>query len=162
QLLQSVERAANDPAAVLEEEDNSFAYAIYLLAQFREKRAYPLIIQLASAPPALIDDLFGNIVVEDLHNILASVSSGDTSLIAGLAANAEAEEYVRGAAIRSWLSLLIAGEKSRDETIAYYKSLFEGGLKDKNYVVWSELVDCATDLYPEEVYEQIKKAFEDD
>jgi hypothetical protein len=160
-LLRSVERAANHPAEVLEEGDHSFAYAIYLLAEFREKRAYPLIVQLASAPPELMGDLLGSISSEDLHNILASVSWGDTSLIAELAVNTKADANVRAAAIRSWLTLVVAGEKSREEVMAYYKSLFEGGLKDKNEVVWSELVDCAADLYPEEVYEQIKKAFED-
>jgi hypothetical protein len=160
-LLKALERAANNPEEVLDEEDDSFIYALYLLAQFREKLAYPLIIKLVSHPPELVDELLGVITTEDLHNILASVSLGDTSLIAQLVTNVEAEEYVRAAAIRSWLTLVVSGEKSREEVVDYYRSLFEGGLKDKNEVVWTELVDCATDLYPEELYRQIKKAFDD-
>ena len=134
---------------------------MFLLAQFREKRAYPLIIKLASHAPELVDDLIGDVPTEDLANILASVSLGDTSLIAELAANKEAEEFARAAAIRSWLSLVVSGEKSREEAMSYYKSLFEGGLEDRNEVVWSELVDAANDLYPEEVYDHIKKAYAD-
>ncbi len=160
-LLESLERAANNPEKVLDEEDDSFVYAMYLLAQFREKRAYPLIVKLVSHPPELVDDLIGGVSTEDLHNILASVSNGDTSLITGLVANKEIEEFVRAAAIRSWLTLVVSGARSRDEAIAYYKSLFEGGLEDRSDVVWSELADCATDLYPEELYGQIKKAFND-
>jgi hypothetical protein len=34
-------------------------------------------------------------------------------------------------------------------------------LEDRNEVVWSELVDAANDLYPEEVYDHIKKAYAD-
>jgi uncharacterized protein DUF1186/SEC-C motif-containing protein len=49
----------------------------------------------------------------------------------------------------------------REDAMAYYKSLFEGGLEDRNEVVWSELVDAANDLYPEEVYDHIKKAYDD-
>ncbi|MGH9751500.1 MAG: DUF1186 domain-containing protein [Blastocatellia bacterium] len=160
-LLKALERAAADPEDVLEAEDDSHIYAMFLLAQFREKRAYPLIIKLASHPPELVDGLLGDIPTEDFANIIASVSLGDTSLIAELAANKEAEEFARAAAIRSWLALVVSGERSREEAVAYYKSLFEGGLEDKNEVVWSELVDAANDLYPEEVYDHIKKAYDD-
>jgi DNA-binding transcriptional ArsR family regulator len=160
-LLKALERAAADPEDVLEAEDDSHIYAMFLLAQFREKRAYPLIIKLASHPPELADDLLGDIPTEDLANVIASVSLGDTGLIAELAANKEAEEFGRAAAIRSWLALVVSGERSREEAIAYYKSLFEGGLEDRNEVVWCELVDAANDLYPEEVYDHIKKAYDD-
>jgi hypothetical protein len=160
-LLKALERAAYDPEDVLEAEDDSYIYAMFLLAQFRENRAYPLIIRLASHPPELVDDLLGDIPTEDLANVLASVSMGDTSLIAELAANTEAEEFARAAAIRSWLALVVSGERSREEAMAYYKSLFEGGLEDSNEVVWSELVDAANDLFPEEVYDHIKKAYDD-
>jgi hypothetical protein len=160
-LLKALERAADDPEDVLEAEDDSYIYAMFLLAQFREKRAYPLIIKLASHPPDLVDDLLGDIPTEDLANVLASVSMGDMGLIAKLAENREAEEFARAAAIRSWLALVVSGDRSREEAVAYYKGLFEGGLEDRNEVVWSELVDAANDLYPEEVYGHIKKAYDD-
>jgi hypothetical protein len=160
-LLEALERAADDPEDVLEAEDDSYIYAMFLLAQFREKRAYPLIIKLASHRPELVDDLLGDIPTEDLANVIASVSTGDTSLIAELAENREAEEFARAAAIRSWLALVVSGHRSREEAMAYYKSLFQGGLEDSNEVVWSELVDAANDLYPEEVYDHIKKAYDD-
>jgi hypothetical protein len=160
-LLRALERAANAPEDVLEDDDDSYIYAMFLLAQFREKRAYPLIVKIASHPPEQADDLLGDIPTEDLANVLASVSLGDTSLIVDLAANREAEEFSRAAAIRSWLALVVSGDRSREEAMAYYKSLFEGGLDDRNEVVWSELVDSANDLFPEEVYDQIKRAYDD-
>jgi hypothetical protein len=160
-LLQALEMAVEDPEEFLEAGDDTHVYAIFLLAQFREKRAYPLIIKLASHPPELVDGLLGNIPTEDLANILASVSMGDTSLITELVANTGAEEFTRAAALRAWVPLVVSGEKSREEAMAYYRSLFEGGLEDRNEVVWSELVDAATDLFPEEVYDHIKKAYED-
>src|SRR5262249_43287775 len=124
-LLSALERAADDPEGVLEDDDDTRDYAMFQLAQFREKRAYQLIVNLASRPPELVDALLGDIPTEDLANILASVSMGDTSLIAELAANRDAEEFTRAAAVRSWLSLVVSGQRSRDEAMAYYKSLFE-------------------------------------
>jgi uncharacterized membrane protein len=160
-LLKALELAAEAPEEVLEDGDDTHIYAMFLLAQFREKRAYPLIIKLASHRPELVDGLLGDIPTEDLANILASVSMGDTSLITELAANKEAEEFTRAAALRTWLALVVSGERSREEAMAYYKSLFEGGLEDRNEVIWSELVDAANDLFPEEVYDHIKKAYDD-
>src|SRR5262245_5961897 len=160
-LLQALERAVDDPEDVLEAGDDSYIYAMSLVAQFREKRAYPLIIKVASHTPELVDDLLGNMPTEDLANILASVSTGDAGLIVELAENGEAEEFARAAAIRSWLALVVSGDRSREEAMAYYKSLFEGRLEDRNEVVWSELVDAANDLYPEEVYDHIKNAYDD-
>src|SRR5262249_15673265 len=142
-LLKALEKAADAPDDFLEAGDDSHVYAMFLLARFREKRAYPLIIKLASHLPELVDDLLGDIPTEDLANILASVSMGDTSLIAEFARNRDAEEFARAAAIRSWLALVVSGDRSREEAMAYYKSLFEGGLEDGNEVVWSELVDAA-------------------
>lgn len=158
-LLNALERAVNDPEDFLVAEDDSYIYAMFLLAQFREKRAYPLIVELASRSQEIVDALLGDIPTEDLSNILASVSLGDTSLIAELAVDTAAEEFARAAAIRSWLALVVSGERSREEAVDYYKSLFEGELEDRNEVVWSELVDAANDLYPEEVYDHIKEAY---
>jgi aryl carrier-like protein len=160
-LLKALERAVDDPENVLEAGDDSYIYAMFLLAQFREKRAYPLIVKLASHAPELVDDLLGDIPTEDLANILASVSTGDTGPIVELAENREVEEFARAAAIRSWLALVVSGDRSREEAMAYYKSLFEGRLEDRNEVVWSELVDAANDLYPEEVYDHIKNAYDE-
>jgi uncharacterized protein YecA (UPF0149 family) len=159
-LLEALERAANDPEFVLNIDDESYIYAMFLLAQFREKRAYSLIVKIASHPPEMADSLLGDIPTEDLANILASVSMGDMSLITELAANKDAEEFARAAAVRSWLALVVSGHRSREEAMAYYKSLFEGGLEDRNEVVWSELVDAASDLYPEEVYDHIQRAYD--
>ena len=160
-MLKALELAAEAPEEVLGDGDDTHIYAMFLLAQFREKRAYPLIIGLASHPPELVDGLLGDIPTEDLANILASVLLGDTSLITELAVNKEAEEFTRAAALRAWLALVVSGGRSREEAMAYYKSLFEGGLEDRNEVIWSELVDAANDLFPEEVYDHIKKAYDD-
>ena len=46
--------------------------------------------------------------------------------------------------------------------LAYYKSLFESDPSRQPSHFWDRLLSCCTDLYPEEVYPQIKQAFEED
>lgn len=163
ELLKIIEYTTQNAQALLEQDDYmAHIYAMYLLAQFREQRAYPLLINLFSTPGDVSLDLTGDIVTESLGRILASVSGGDLSQMAMLAENAQANEYVRDAALRGMVVLVACGVKSRDEVLAYYQSLFREKLAREESVVWNALVDLSADLYPDVVYEDIKQAFEDD
>src|ERR1700757_649974 len=84
-------------------------YALFLLAQFREKRAYPLIINFFAAPGEMALDVTGDVVTEYLDRILASVCGGDDRLIKQLAENQEANEFVRGAALAALVCLVATG-----------------------------------------------------
>jgi len=137
-------------------------YALFLLAQFREKRAYPLIVDFFLLPGEIAFNLTGDVVTEDLGQILASVSCGDISLITDLAENEKADTYVRGAALKAVLTFAACGGKSRNEVMAYYKSLFRDKLERKYDHIWGSLISCCTQLYPEEVMEDIKKVYEED
>jgi uncharacterized protein YecA (UPF0149 family) len=46
--------------------------------------------------------------------------------------------------------------------MAYFQSLFRGKLVREYSHIWDGLVGVCTDLYPEEVLEDIKQAFKDD
>src|SRR5215475_11800907 len=95
-LLKILERLADDTDETLSLNDHSYYYALYLLAEFRETRAYPLVIRVASLPPIKIYEAFDEHIIEDLPKILASVCGGDASLLERLAENTEAEGFVRG------------------------------------------------------------------
>lgn len=48
-------------------------YAMFLLAQFRETRAYSLVVRFASLQGNLLYSLCGDFITEDLGRVLASV-----------------------------------------------------------------------------------------
>ncbi len=143
-------------------EDDYFAhmYALYLLAQFREKRAYPLIIDLFSLPGNIIWDMVGDSITEDLSRILASVHDGNDRPLKSMIENKGVYEYVRAAGLESLLILVAAGLKPREEVVQYYKELFNGGLEREYSFAWDALVQRSTRLYPGEVYDEIKWAYE--
>jgi hypothetical protein len=153
---ENVQRLINDDRYM------AHIYAIYLLAQFREKRAYPLITDFFSIPGEITLDLTGSMVTEALGRILASVSHGDTSLMKSLAEDPNANGYVRNAGLRGLVTLWVEGAQSRDELMDYFQHLFRGGLERDHSYVWTGLVNCSTDLYPEEVLDDIEQAFKDD
>jgi hypothetical protein len=163
ELLKILARTVENYETFLEQPNYmGHIYAMFLLAQFREKRAYPLIIQLFSMPDEIPFDLTGDVVTADLRRILAGVSCGDDSPIRKLAENDSVNEYVRSAALEALLTLVAVGEKSRDEVIAYFQSLFRKKLAREFSFVWNSLVSCSIDLYPNEVYEDIEQCYRED
>ena len=137
-------------------------YAMYLLAQFREKAAYPLIVKFFGLPGELAFDITGDLATESLPNILASVACGDTSLIKAMVENPELNEWVRGAGVRAFLCLVAAGEMSREEAVAYYAELFRGKLERQSSNAWDSLVAGAADLRADELREDLERAYAED
>jgi hypothetical protein len=159
-LLQLLGKAAENPKALLKDPDYmGHVYAMFLLSQFREKDAYPLIVKFFSQPGDLPLDLTGDVATEDLDSMLASVSCGDERLIKELIENPEVNEYVRSAAMRSLVALVLSGDLGRDSVMDYFKSLFRGKLPKEPSHAWDSLVACSMDLYPEEVYADIELSF---
>ncbi|MGF1677439.1 MAG: DUF1186 domain-containing protein, partial [Rivularia sp. (in: cyanobacteria)] len=99
-------------------------YALFLLAQFKEPLAYPLIIEFFSVPGDMPMDVTGDVVTEDLSRILASVSHGNIDPIKQLIENQEVNEYVKGAALQSLIILVVQGIVSREEIVQYFQELF--------------------------------------
>lgn len=162
ELLRIVENAVRDARQLAQQPERSaHIYALYLLAQFRERRAYPLIVRLFSLPDELPFEVAADVITEDLDRILASVSGGDLSGMAELVGNERVNEYVRAAALRAMVVLVACGEIMREEVIDYFAELFRT-LPRRPSVVWDDLVCCSTDLYPAEVHAYIAQAYADE
>ena len=154
--IQELETLANDPDYM------AYKYAMYLLAQFREQRAYPLFIELMSGPPDLVDRLFGDELTDDGARMLASVSGGDIEPIKTLIESPDVYDYVRSAALDALVILVAQGARSREEILAYFGSLFREKLPRTEDFVWGALVTASLELYPDMLYADIQQVFADD
>ena len=160
-LLKVLEAVARDPHSFAGDPKRMIhIYAMYLLAQFRESRAYPLLVQIFSAPGELPMDLAGDVVTEDLGSILASVSDGNITGMTSLVENEQANEFVRSAALKGIVALVACGRRSRDEVMAYFRGPFHTLNRTPSYA-WGSLASRCADLYPEEVIEELRMVFED-
>jgi hypothetical protein len=148
----NIHKIENDPDYV------AHMFAMFLLAQFREKRAYPLVVKIFSHPGETSEKIAGDFVTEHLARVLASLSNGDTTLIKQLIENRKAYEYVRAAALQALLILVINGQISREELIDYFKSLVREKLERKPSIIWIDIALFSSYLCAEELYEDIKLA----
>lgn len=135
-------------------------YALYLLALFRETRAYPLVARIFSRPGEFPFELAGDVVTQDLGRILASVSGGEVSGMTALIENEHANEYVRALAMEGMVSLVTTGQRTRDEVMAYFLQLFQK-LERKPGAHWDGLAHVCADLWPQEAIEELGRAYED-
>ncbi len=92
-LLQAIERGIANPSGLSEGEGMLFGYATYLLAKWREPRAYSHFIRWLSLPGEGAFDLGGDTVTEDGDRLLASVFDGDFEPIKSLILN-RAEGFI--------------------------------------------------------------------
>lgn len=163
ELLEILEYTC-DNAETLAKEGKYMAhiYAMFLLAQFREPRAYPLLYNLLLKPFEFVDKLLGDMSTESLPNVLASTFDGDVSLLHKIIENEEIDEYVRGSALHTLVVLVAQGRISCDEVVEYFKLLFNGRLEREYSHVWNVLVGCSYYLYPEEIIREIERVYDEE
>jgi hypothetical protein len=163
ELLRVLEHTVGH-AAELEADHDYMAhlYAMFLLAQFRESRAYPLVLRFASLPGDLPDALGADFIADDLGRVLASVCGGDVSAIQNLIEKEAVNRWVRCSALSALVTLVATGLKSREEIVSYFAELFRGKLQRRCREVWGALVSCACDLYPDQLIADIERAYQDD
>jgi len=160
ELLRVAEAIAANPSEVAKRDDYMLpVFALYLLAQFREKRAYPAIVKIFSAPGETSYDLVGDTVTEGLKQIFASVYDGNPAPLNGLIENEAANEYVRDAAINAILLLEKTDQIPRAEVIDYFRSLFRGRLERTQSFAWDGLVCAVADLPAPELLEEVRQAY---
>ncbi|MBI4858984.1 MAG: DUF1186 domain-containing protein [Candidatus Riflebacteria bacterium] len=162
-LLRILEETVANAETLAQEEDYfAHIHAMFLLAQFRETAAYPLVIRFARIPKNQLDGLSGGILTEDLHRILASVCGGDLAPIKSLVVDQTVEEFARGAALLALQLLGVVGKIPLDDYVVYLTELMRGGLEREGSQVWNDVVSSVLDLHLVELREDIQKAYEDE
>jgi hypothetical protein len=161
-LLQILEEVKDNPKKYLEEPSRiDFIYALYLLSQFRVKALTPILIEILCLPDGMPDELLGDTITEGIGRMLATVYDGDIQPIQQLIENPEVDDFVRGQGVHCLAMLVFSGRLERESVLNYFHELFNGRLTDVNHMLNAQLVSSCNDLYPEELYEDIVRIFDE-
>ncbi len=162
-LLAILDRARQAPAEALHDtDDNSmgFIFAMFLLAQFREPRAYPLLAGLLARTDIRIRQVLGDVML-DVGRLLASVSCGDPSRIQALVEDPRADPKVRAAGLDAMVCLAFTDGLPRQDVVAFFRRLYTGGFERRPSQLWTDLVETTATLGPEELYDEIHRAHDE-
>ena len=148
-LLEYLETIASQEDDIPEDQRVDLVFfAFYLLAQFREGRALPLMLRIVSASPRTVNRLLGYVVSESLPRILASVMVGqgdpseacDIEPLQQIIENRDLHPCVRSSVL-TCLSILAAhGRLPREQLLAYFQQLFASKLEREQNRIWDGLV----------------------
>lgn len=135
-------------------------HALYLLSKFREKQAFYRVITIMSFPNEWPENILGDTITEDLHKIVASLYNGDLESIHAIIENTGINTWSRNAALKTLLVLVKEKILERSEVILYFKNLFNHPSFSDDYMATTHLINVSCDLYPDELQDQIKIAFD--
>jgi len=121
-------------------------YAVFLLAQFREKKLYPLLIDILSMPGDATEELFDDAITGAMGRILASVYDGDPEPLMRLTENPAANEFARGEALAALVALVFNQQLTRAFVMDYMKQLLGGQLSDTGYYLNTQIACCCNAL----------------
>jgi hypothetical protein len=162
-LIELLERGRQDPRRYADDEDFAgHLYAAMLLGYFGEPRAHEVIVDLFRLPSRLVDDLFDDMITEDLPSILYRTCGGSLELIKALARDRKADVYCRNSALRAMTYAVADGVAPRAEVLEFFGTLFGKDEAPLDSSFWGLLATTANDLYPKELADVIRRAFDDD
>ncbi len=136
------------------------AFCFHLLGYFREPQAHQLIIDLATAPGDTADELFGEMLTEDLAALLWMTSAGDDKAIRQLIARHDADSFVRGQAMYALVNGVAEGVLQRDDVVQLLQSFLSGEIAETHdSVILTTAVVNLYHLHPGESMEVIREAY---
>jgi hypothetical protein len=160
-LLQVLERCVTDPDTASEEDAQLFCYALYLMAKWRETRAYHLVTRWLCLPEAASRRLSGDVLTQDGARILAAVCEGDLEPIKRLVLNRDADEFSRGVAVAALALLAVWAEVPRHTMVDYFAWLAREGLEREPSYVWSALASESADMEALVVFPELRRAYDE-
>ncbi|MFM7101923.1 MAG: DUF1186 domain-containing protein, partial [Verrucomicrobiota bacterium] len=159
ELLRILETMADAPAESSGSPDHPpFLLASYLLAQFREQAAYPLLVRMVGVPSEIAGVLLNDLFTDSLGRLLGTVFDGRLDLLQDLVEDPGVDEYVRGAAVEAFVVLVNEGRISRELAVRYWRHLFQGGLEQKPSFAWDALCQVVADLPAPELAGEMRRA----
>jgi hypothetical protein len=160
-LTRILENLLNDPESFMESE-GFFAhnFAMNLVAHFGRQEAHEVIVKIMALPGDVLDDLFGDMITEDFPRILYQTCGGRYERIKELVLNKKAYEYVRGSAMKALVFGVLLDDLPRSEALDFFRGLFTGSESEDSSHFWDAAASCVHRLYPEELMDTIRDAYE--
>jgi len=158
QLLQVLEQLpALHASGELDPDWMIHEYALYLLSEFGESRAFPLIIKMARLPN--LDDLLGDGITEALPKALAATFSGELRDFYPLIEDRQADEYARGSALDAIGILFKQGRIPQSAFERYLVELY-ALIEAKPTHAWDVWVGLVADFRCDLLFDKVRTLYQ--
>ena len=147
---------AFDESEALDRDYMLHIFGMFLLAQFKEVRAFPKLVKLLEMKEEALDVVIGETLTEDYHAILCSTFNGDLQLLKNIIENDDIYEYARSAALNASVGLVSNGQIDANDWQLYLKTLLE---QPNDATLKAQIVDVIIDAKFYDLIPTIKEAY---
>ncbi len=161
ELLKMLEYTKENLENIFNEKDEfyGYIYAFFLLAEFREKRAFPYLIDLINKGEEYVEYIIGDDYPDYLHRLLASCYNGDDKLLFDIIEDKKCNEFIRSSVLQTFAILYLNNIKSRDFIVKYFKKLLNEKEENDNTDLYEEILREVTDLKLKELKNDIESLY---
>ena len=157
-LLEMLEYTKENLEAICKEKDEFFgySYAFFILAEFKEKKAFPYLIDILNKDVEVVEYIIGDDYPDYLPRLLASTYNGDDKALFNIIENENVDEFVRSSVLTVFSILYFHGVKSREFLVNYFKKLLEERKENDDAYLYEEIMQEICDLKLTELTEVVK------
>lgn len=158
-LLEMLKYTKENLEKIYYEEDEFFGYtyAYFLLAEFKEQKAFPYLIDLLNKDEEIIDYIIGDDYPGYVPRLLASTYNGDDKALFDIIENNQINEFVRCSTLQTFAILYLYGVKDRKFLVNYLKKLLNEKDEMDNSYLYEEIIEEVCHLKLSELAEDIDK-----
>ncbi|MBF0424044.1 MAG: DUF1186 domain-containing protein [Magnetococcales bacterium] len=149
---------SNDPDSSIRAEKSIFM-VVHLLAEFKEPRAFPLLLELLERQPDWLEDILGDAISETLPGIMVNTFDGEYLGLHRLINNTRVSEFVRAAAFDAMAYLSGNNHIPLEVTESFLRRCHDQFWHEKLNFVWIGWVDCIATLGLESFLPLVEQAF---
>lgn len=135
-------------------------YALFLLAQFREQRAFPKLLQLLTLDEDAMDIVLGDTVSDGMPEALYSTYNGDIQALQAVIADDTLSPFARGTALRVLGGVLRDGGLTREDAVSFLRERLSAlGTGEYEELFGALLANQIADSDLYELTEDVRKAY---
>jgi hypothetical protein len=166
ELLESLDFAVRNANELLESKSDYFlfTYAMFLLAEFREKKAFPYLVAMLRLPEDQIDFLLGDRLTEGFSQVLfCTYDDENLQLLHDIIEDKDVYEWARVAALNVYKLLYLEGHVDQEEIVSTLRTLIYDKLPpDDSYVVFTGIVGCVIDSHLYDMIPDVRFLYNND
>ncbi len=157
-LLAEMDRCIATP---LEDEHSAlFLYALYLCAEMQSEAAFARYITICRLPTLLMDALIGDILTQNMPEMLARTCVGRVETLKALVEDEAVYDFARSAGLDALHALVFMGGIAREELGRYCMDLLSHRLSKRPSYIWDETITIAEYLRLTEALPLIEEAYQ--
>ena len=165
ELLESLDYAQQNAGRLYEEKSVYFfsTYAMYLLAEFREKKAFPRLVALLQLPEEYLDFLVGDTLTEGFSRfLLCTYDEENLHLLLDVIEDQDCYEWARVMAIEAYGLLYMNGFVVQEGFVSYLRDLIYNKLPSDDCQVFTAIAGCIIDCRLYQMIPDARFLYEDD